>query len=195
MINQFSKQIINLIVAKSKQCVDIEQLEIYIYGLECFINTAVPVIILTIFSIFSNTLFETWLWIIIFSILRKYTGGYHAPSQWICMLSTISLGVINTLVIRYCSLYWTCCILWYIIYAILIIFLCPIKSHKKKLTSLQRKYHKYYALGIATMILLLSSYLPNTYAITLIYSGASCLCLVIIELVNRAIIQNTMAMY
>lgn len=185
MINQFSKQIIDLIALQTKQRIDNEQLEVYIYGLECFINTAVPVILLTIFSFLSNSVFETWLWIVTFTILRRYTGGYHAPSQLACMTSSTGLGIINTLLIQYHTFHWSCIALCYVIYTTLILFLCPIESFKKKLTSLQRKQHKCYALVIVTIISLLSLYLPTTYAITLMYSGASCLFLVIIELLHR----------
>ena len=41
MINQFAKQLINILTSKTKQSVDSDQLEVYIYGLECLINTAV----------------------------------------------------------------------------------------------------------------------------------------------------------
>lgn len=185
MINRFSKQIINSIVSQTKRDIEFEQLEVYIYGLECFINTAVPVIILTAFSIFTSSVFETWLWIILFSVLRKYTGGYHAPSQLTCMTSTIGLGIINTLLIHHCTFHWTYCSLCYVLFALLIIFLCPLESQKIELTSLQKKQYKYYALEIITMIFLLSLYLPDTYAITLMYSGTSCLWLVIVEVLHR----------
>ena len=193
MINRFSKQIINSIVSQTKRDIEFEQLEVYIYGLECFINTAVPVIILTAFSIFTSSVFETWLWIMLFSVLQKYTGGYHAPSQLTCMTSTIGLGIINTLLIRHCSFHWTYCSLCYVLFALLIIFLCPLESHKIELTLLQKKQHKCYALGIVTMISLLSLYLPDKYSITLMYSSASCLLLVIAEILHRKLLPFKIA--
>lgn len=59
MIYQFSKRTIEYLTSLSGQSTDQDQLDVYIYGLECFIYTAVPVTLLTILSLFTECLFET----------------------------------------------------------------------------------------------------------------------------------------
>lgn len=43
MIYQFSKRTIEYLTSLSGQPTDQDQIDVYIYGMECFINTAVPV--------------------------------------------------------------------------------------------------------------------------------------------------------
>lgn len=185
MINQFAKQLINILTSKTKQSVDSDQLEVYIYGLECLINTAVPVILFTVFSFFTSTVFETWLWIITFSFLRKYTGGYHASSQLSCMASSMCLGMVNTILIIHYTLHRSAIVICYVIFATLILLFCPIESTKKTLTASRQKQYKYFTLLLITALSLLSLYLPETYAMTLIYSVFSCLFLVLLEVLHR----------
>ena len=98
MIYEFSKRTIEYIASLSDQPSDQDQLDVYIYGMECFLNTAIPVILLTICSIMFDSLIETFLWLFAFSLLREYTGGYHASTQFACITSSTMLGIGNTLV-------------------------------------------------------------------------------------------------
>lgn len=156
MIYQFSKRTIEYITSLSDQPTDQEQLDVYIYGMECFINTAVPVTLLTIWSLIFESLFETWLWLFAFSLLREYTGGYHASTQFACMTSSTLLGIGNTFVshhINISSIYVTLC---YLPCIIIVLLLCPIPSSKKSFDTRQRNQYKKQALGIISGCLLLS---------------------------------------
>ena len=192
MIYQFSKRTIEYLTSLSGQSTDQDQLDVYIYGLECFINTAVPVTLLTILSLFTECLFETWLWLFVFSVLREYTGGYHASTQFACMTSSTLLGIGNTFIsqyINFSSIFVTSC---YLLCIIVVLILCPIPSSKKELDMLQRKRYKKRALEIVSSCLLLSLLLPNNYALTLMYSCLSCIFLVVIEMISRILsIKNS----
>ena len=185
MVYQFCKRTIEYISAYSSQDIDQDQQDIYIYGMECFINTAVPVIFLTIFSITFNSLFETWLWLFTFTSLRKYTGGYHAPTQFTCMAFSTCLGIGNTLAIWQLTFCWIPATILYFLCMSLVFFFCPLRSSKKQLGNTQHMRHKCSALGIMILSLLLSLFIPSSFAVTLAYSIFSCMLLVIIEIVHR----------
>lgn len=185
MIYLLSKRTIEYIATRSNQNVDQDQLDVYIYGLECFINTAVPVLLLTFFSILHDSLFETWLWIFTFTFLRKYTGGYHAPTQFTCMAFSTCLGIGNTIAIRHLTFLWIPAVILYFLCMGTVVILCPIKSVKKQLNHSQRMHYKYYALGFMVFFFLISLFLPSSFAITLAYSVFCCMLLVVIELLRR----------
>lgn len=63
-------------------------LSLYIYGLELLISSVITTIILIAIGIITNSFFESIIFIIGFSALRVFTGGYHANSYWICTFIT-----------------------------------------------------------------------------------------------------------
>ena len=188
MVHQLSKRTIEYIAARSNQDIDQDQLDVYIYGLECFINTAVPVVLLTIFSILHNSLFETWLWIFAFTLLRKYTGGYHAPTQFTCMAFSTCLGIGNTLAIQHLTFHWIPAAIMYFLCMGVAAILCPMKSSKKELSNAQRMHYMYYILGIMVFFFFISLFLPTSFSITLAYSLVCCMLLVVIELLHKKVL-------
>lgn len=185
MIYQLSTRTIEYIAAHSNQAIDQDQLDVYIYGLECFVNTAVPVVSLTIFSILHDSFLETWLWIFAFTLLRKYTGGYHAPTQFTCMAFSTCLGIGNTLAIQHLTFHWVPAAIFYFLCIGSAAILCPIKSSKKEVSNTQRMHYKYYILGIMVFFFFISLFLPTSFSITLAYSVVCCMLLVVIELLRR----------
>lgn len=65
------------------------------YGIECIFNILIPILIISIFSLFQHKVPEMILWIISFLILRNYIGGYHASSHIKCIIYSAILGVIS----------------------------------------------------------------------------------------------------
>lgn len=95
MIKKYSKRIANLLINYSGTPSKEQNIEIYIYGLECFFNTLIPLILLVTWGICSKTLIETFCWISSFCIFHHYAGGFHAPTQLSCILSSTMLGISN----------------------------------------------------------------------------------------------------
>ena len=185
MIYEFSKRTIKYIASLSDQPSDQDQLDVYIYGMECFLNTAIPVILLTICSIMFDSLIETFLWLFAFSLLREYTGGYHASTQFACITSSTMLGIGNTLVSQNLVLSNIYIALCYFLCIFVVLLCCPIPSRKKTFDPIQRKQYKRQALVIIVIFLLLSLVLPISYSLTLTYSCLSCILLAIIEIFSR----------
>ncbi len=88
MITKWATSIANKSAELSGEDVSADQLEIYIYGLECFLNTFITIVLLFVWGVLSHTLGYTLIWVITFSLLRHYTGGAHAPTQLTCILGS-----------------------------------------------------------------------------------------------------------
>ena len=102
MITKWATSIANKLAELSGEDVSADQLEIYIYGLECFLNTFITIVLLFVWGVLSHTLGYTLIWVITFSLLRHYTGGAHAPTQLTCILGSFFLGCLDKWAIIFC---------------------------------------------------------------------------------------------
>ncbi len=100
MLQSISDIFISYLIRLSQRNIDHDEKEVLIYGLECFLNTSIVCIVLSLWGIFTHRLTETVIWIIVFSVARHFAGGLHAPSELSCILSSICLGISNTFFIR-----------------------------------------------------------------------------------------------
>lgn len=101
MITKWATSIANKLAELSGEDVSADQLEIYIYGLECFLNTFITIVLLFVWGVLTHTLGYTLIWVITFSLLRHYTGGAHAPTQLTCILGSFFLGCLDKWAIIY----------------------------------------------------------------------------------------------
>lgn len=65
-----------------------EDRELYIYGFFVLLSHGFFFVISAIFGILFGTLWESIVFYIIFSILRRYAGGFHASRESTCTLCT-----------------------------------------------------------------------------------------------------------
>lgn len=121
-----------------KKKINSEQLDIYIYGLECFLNTFITITLLTIWGIFSHSLSSTLLWVLTFSLLRHFIGGVHAPTQLTCILASFFLGCIN----KWSTVFITQNTCLYVLLAFMCLLFAPTSNNKMSLSSTQKKLHK-----------------------------------------------------
>ena len=62
MITKWATSIANKLAELSGEDVSADQLEIYIYGLECFLNTFITIVLLFVWGVLSHTLGYTLIW-------------------------------------------------------------------------------------------------------------------------------------
>lgn len=138
MITKGAIDIVNKLIRISGEDIDQDQQDVYIYGLECFLNTFITIILLMLWGLLSHTLGCTMIWVIVFSLLRHFMGGAHAPTQLICILGSFALGCFNKWAIVYLKQ-----TLWgYILFLFLCILFAPVSNNKILLSSRQKKIHK-----------------------------------------------------
>ena len=74
--------------------VDIEQREVYIYGLEVILLNGGLLIAFLIISLLCGGMINFWAYLIFFLPIRIFSGGYHAETSERCfILSTIMYGI------------------------------------------------------------------------------------------------------
>ncbi len=78
-----------------------DQCDILTYGLECIINTFIPVLIYIVYSAFHAMMLPMLCWLGSFLVYRNIIGGYHAKSHFRCILASIILGIISLSAIQF----------------------------------------------------------------------------------------------
>ena len=71
-----------------KDMIEKEDTQIYTYGFEIFIDSFIETTLILLIGILGGWIFETLLFISAFTILRSYTGGYHASTKIACICIT-----------------------------------------------------------------------------------------------------------
>lgn len=161
-----------------------DQKDIYIYGLECFLNTGITILILSIWGFFAHTLFETICWIFSFSILRHHAGGYHAPTQLSCIFCSSLIGMSNFLFIHFFNLNIAWCIGILLILCIFFFLFAPTES-TKSILSAKLKYHE----KITSFLIIFSGFvmaicLPHTIFLSILYAFI-CVAILMIPVIIR----------
>ena len=85
MLHALSEKIADFLLDKN----DEYPLEVYTYGMELIISTLVEFLILLIIGVFLGELVDTLIFVVSFSLIRFYTGGYHAKTYFRCGVVTV----------------------------------------------------------------------------------------------------------
>ena len=178
MITKWAIYIANQLIKVSRKKTNSEQLDIYIYGLECFLNTFITITLLTIWGIFSHSLSSTLLWVLTFSLLRHFIGGVHAPTQLTCILASFFLGCIN----KWSTAFITQNTCLYVLLAFMCLLFAPTSNNKVSLSSTQKKLHKIISiLIIFTGLLIFYKIGHSNLTATIFYSFLCAIILMLIE--------------
>ena len=183
MIEKFSKQITSHLILKD--VIQSETAEVYRYGIELVISTFIGIILVLLCGLIFDMFWLTVLYYVIFFIIRRFAGGYHANTYMGCkvvlVVSTIMvLGITKSLAfLKSYSL---------IIHILLLIFsistliqLSPIDNENKPLDTEQEKRCN-----------LIVSILSITFAVIslpLYYLKVECACIIALTLVLIAVMQ------
>lgn len=71
------------------------------YGIECIINTAVPITIYVIYALINKIFLSMCVWLVTFLLLRNLIGGYHASTHIKCIISSSIYGLLFLHIIKY----------------------------------------------------------------------------------------------
>lgn len=136
--------------------------EIYTYGIELILGDIFNFIILLIVACLLGRILEMAIWSFTFLVSKKYTGGYHAPSHLLCILTLQSGFIASYFICEYLSpsayIYFESAAI--VLGVLLPVVFGPVGSYKKPITlSLYKKKKKILYLFIAIITLILLSIL------------------------------------
>lgn len=169
--------------------IDNSKLDIYIYGFEIMISNIVCFGIgLVLGAIFSQFM-ESVVFLLVFMLMRKYCGGYHANTYLVCdTIFTVNMLTVMTALklISYFSVYVHAVIICMCF--ISIVFFAPIENKYKPLTIEKKKKHKLIAIVLNVFSSLISTalfFISIQYAIIIDMALATVAIFMIIEVLRK----------
>ena len=142
MINKLSIYLTEKLL--SNGTISNEDKELYIYGLFMLMSHLMFFIIACIFGLILGCVFESIIFYIVFQLIRRYAGGYHASTETRCeILSSLSI-LACIVVIKLSKIYdfQTALLIISAISAVCIFVFCPLDTPEKPLSDKEFKYFR-----------------------------------------------------
>lgn len=127
-----------------KKIIDIEERDIYIYGIEVILLNGGLLLLFLIISLLSGAMMNFLAYIIFFIPLRTFSGGYHAKTSERCFIMStvmyaISIAITKLLPLLYLDYYWRTAG----IVSVLVIFIfAPLINANNPLNVFQKKRNR-----------------------------------------------------
>lgn len=80
--------ILNFMIKNNVISKDTEEIEFYRYGIEITLSSLINIALISIIGIVTNYTFESMMFLVVFIIMRSFTGEYHANTYIKCNLVT-----------------------------------------------------------------------------------------------------------
>lgn len=188
MINSLSKNIVKFLIGRGTVPQGNEAL--YVYGLFLAISTALFFALAIFVGAFLGLLTESIIFLISFSLIRMFSGGYHSKYEWLCEL-TSSIAIIAVMLLlkflKHNPINTKIIFLFSLIAVVTIVTFSPIESDNKKLSDKEKKLFKLITSVIALSEVTVMALSPNSVSspifISLIYQSI----LVLLAIINRKI--------
>jgi accessory gene regulator B len=117
--------------------------EIYAYSIEVLISLFINLVILSFTAYILKKQAELIIFILFFSVLRSYAGGYHAKTHIECMVLSFCIFMISALSSTYLAEYGEIILISGILLSVtMVFFLAPAESENKPLSKKQRAKYK-----------------------------------------------------
>lgn len=154
MINKLSKNLTQKLMKENK--IKEEEFELYHYGLFVMISEFSLLFFSLLVGIIFNVIFQSLIFYVVFFIIHRYAGGFHAKTELHCQIITQSsflLGIGSIRFLENISIFRM--LFWYLIFFIILIILSPADTPQKKLNLKEKKRFKKITVIIMITILFL----------------------------------------
>lgn len=173
---------------RTKQVIDEEYEEVYIYGLELILSFLISTSIILVIGILYGQIISTLTFLATFILIRQYTGGYHANSYIMCKLCTVISFGISVFLANVFPVPRLLFLALLIIGCLLIWLFGPIENIHKPLTDQEKRKHKITALTlyvIWSVVGFAISFIAPLISNTIFYTLCAIIILMIIPLFER----------
>ena len=125
-----------------KNNIDIQDTEIFEYGLSLLVNYTVTALAILTVSIYFKITLDILVFCTSFLILRSSTGGYHAESRFLCFLFSLAVTVLIPLALNRVPTSLNLLILVNVVMFCLLMENLPVENEDRPLSESEKTYHK-----------------------------------------------------
>lgn len=142
------------LVLASNKIISYDNFEAYSYGIELFLFKGTFFLIALIISLLTNTFIISAIFIISYTLIREYSGGYHCKTAEMCLLVSIFIYLI---LLMLCKLNLpqieNALFIFSLLSIVPIIIFSPVENINKPLTESEKKKFKVVAIIIGLTLL------------------------------------------
>lgn len=118
--------------------IEIEEREVYIYGLEALLLNVTNIITALIISVLSNSIGHFIVFLTVFVPLRIFAGGFHAKSSARCYTYTTLIYGVTVLLVKLCPLLYKNLLIQILFVAVVVVIIL-LSPQNSKNHSLEKK--------------------------------------------------------
>ena len=171
MIHTLSQYITNYLI---KHKIIDQETEIYEYGFELMISTWIGTILVLIIGGFTNHFLDAVIYECVFRFTRIYTGGYHCKTYTKCILSYVFFFIIFIFLFPYFSnISFYSILVVCLLNLLIVMLLCPVDHQNKRLLEDEKKCFKkksIFRMFILDLVIILLSSLNINNIVIILYS-------------------------
>lgn len=190
MLEYLSDKIAKVLV--SQKIISDCDMDVYAYGLSLLLSFFFNTVIMFVIGIITHRLVETILFLIVFVILRSFSGGYHADTFLKCMIITFST---YALVIGLSAVKVSLIVYLAVLFAgfFIVLIKTPIEHPNKEISVRDKKHHKITSVILYTAFSGLGVVLDNyntRFKSTIFFALLTVIVLLFIKESTKGDIQN-----
>lgn len=154
-----------------------DEQELYSYGFFLLLSRGIFLIVAAVFGILFETLWESILFYILFSVLRGYAGGIHASKEATCLCCTTLVLLLTAVGVQIMEVAGCVIVpLWILLGGGTVIFLLsPLDSEEKPLSAPERQHYRLISRSITVGITLLGLAASLAGCNQILYVSSACL--------------------
>ena len=189
VMNNLSMILTNYFV--SKKLIPYEKMEIYNYGFKLMLSDIINFSIIMLLGVLLNRVLDGLVYLVVLCSIRRFSGGFHAKTFWLCRLSMIITFLLILTLVDFLSFITISPLTSVLINIVLLLFIAvfsPVKHPNKKLNSKQIKKNKYNAILVTILWTPLSVfliYLNITQGITIVTTILAVVILMALGMINK----------
>ncbi|MCM1285078.1 MAG: accessory gene regulator B family protein [Acetobacter sp.] len=170
MINKLSAYLTNVMI--NKKIIEPDEFELYHYGLFVTITEAWLMIFCILAGIIFNVILQSIVFFIMFFLVHRFAGGFHAKTEWQCQIITLSTFFLCIAGIKYeTNINMIYMIVVYIVCCVVIIILSPADTPQKPLSKAEKmKFKKITAVIVLICSVIAALFLLNSKTVTFAYA-------------------------
>ena len=145
-MERISKKLTNWMIAKEVITRDDE--EVYEYGVFQVLSNMLDTVSILVLAVIFQKVLVVCCYIVCFSLLRKYAGGYHAKSVKGCYLMTVGSTALMLWVISFCKIPTAVILAFWMLSGVFVFLFAPVQNRNKRLDEVERVVYRKKALVI-----------------------------------------------
>ena len=176
-----------------QQIIKRDYYEVYVYGTELVLSFIITTTIVLIAGLIVGEFIGSLIFLSVFILLRRFTGGYHASTHLRCKLVTIAVFLISMGASLLILASWWMYIVLFVIGNTVIWFLAPIENPNKPLNEKEKKKYHWLSHIVFTVLSITGfafSFLIQSTISILWFSMLAVIVLMIIPKLKKGVIEQ-----